>query len=330
MQAESWDTPLFTDPKADAVGSVLAFCTVVIASIGGVGGGGLLVPLYKLVLNLGVFAIPLSKATIFGSSLANVILRMSQRHPKADRPLIAYDVALVLEPMTLAGTVAGVMLNAIFPTWAITVLLVLLLCYTAQKTLLKGVSTWKKENKKSLEEMEKTVTVHGMTVGLLELNHSRQRLRWGITFSMVQLGWMVSVMSFAPMFIWTIGAPGWRPIATAFGTATGYMAFAPFGVCCMLLGIFPNDEKVTRVAVALLIIMGVGCSTVVLGGTTNQHISSRPILLVQSILLGVTMIILTALLLPAWNNSYRGEATSVACASHLRSCRRCAWPAFGS
>lgn len=182
----------------------------------------------------------------------------------------------------------------------------------------------------TLEEMEKTVTVHGMTVGLLELNHSRQRLRWGITFSMVQLGWMVSVMSFAPMFIWTIGAPGWRPIATAFGTATGYMAFAPFGVCCMLLGIFPNDEKVTRVAVALLIIMGVGCSTVVLGGTTNQHISSRPILLVQSILLGVTMIILTALLLPAWNNSYRGEATSVACASHLRSCRRCAWPAFGS
>ena len=82
--------PLFTDPQADAIGSVLAFLTVVLASAGGVGGGGLLVPLYMLVLDLGEHAIPLSKATIFGASLANAAIRLRQRHPTADRPLSAH------------------------------------------------------------------------------------------------------------------------------------------------------------------------------------------------------------------------------------------------
>lgn len=82
-------------------------------------------------------------------------IRVWQRHPKADRPLIAYDVALVLEPMTLAGTVIGVMLNSILPTWLITIMLVALLGFTARKTLLKGVSTWRKENQATVADTEK-------------------------------------------------------------------------------------------------------------------------------------------------------------------------------
>lgn len=52
-------------------------------------------------------------------------------------PLIDYDVSLVMEPMTLAGTVVGVYLNKAFPNWLITILLVLLLSYTTYRTIKK-------------------------------------------------------------------------------------------------------------------------------------------------------------------------------------------------
>jgi hypothetical protein len=53
--------------------------------------------------------------TIFGLALAAYTVNIWKRHPKAThRPLIDYDVALMLEPMTLLGTVVGVLLNVIF------------------------------------------------------------------------------------------------------------------------------------------------------------------------------------------------------------------------
>lgn len=37
--------PLFSDPKADAIGTVCALVTVIFASAGGIGGGGVSLPL---------------------------------------------------------------------------------------------------------------------------------------------------------------------------------------------------------------------------------------------------------------------------------------------
>ena len=64
-----------------------------IAAGGGIGGGGILVPTYIFVLGFEPkIAIPLSNATILGSSIANVVLNARKRHPKADRPLIDWDI----------------------------------------------------------------------------------------------------------------------------------------------------------------------------------------------------------------------------------------------
>lgn len=159
---DQWTDPLFPLSSGDAVGTVCAFLTVMAASVGGIGGGGLLVPLYMLALGLGRFAIPLSKATICGGAISNVAIQCRRRHPLAeDRPLIAYDVAAIFEPLTLAGTVIGVLLNSILPEWLVTVLLVALLSYTARKTLIKGRAMWLKESRrKSVEErLPKSVIV---------------------------------------------------------------------------------------------------------------------------------------------------------------------------
>ena len=45
-------------------------------------------------------AIPLSNITVFGGAVANTILNMSKRHPLADRPLVDWDLILVMEPLS--------------------------------------------------------------------------------------------------------------------------------------------------------------------------------------------------------------------------------------
>jgi 4-hydroxybenzoate polyprenyltransferase len=44
-----------------------------------------------------------------------------------------------MEPMTLVGTVIGVMLNKTLPNWLILAMLILLLAATTYKTAMKGV-----------------------------------------------------------------------------------------------------------------------------------------------------------------------------------------------
>ena len=90
--------------------SVLLFVGGAIAAAGGVGGGGLYVPILILA---GGFepheAVPLSKVIVFGASLASLT---RWRH-------IDLDVAILLEPATLVGAVAGVLLNQLLPPRAL-------------------------------------------------------------------------------------------------------------------------------------------------------------------------------------------------------------------
>lgn len=112
-----WHKPLHPIDGWDVTGVGLACLGLMIAAAGGIGGGGILVPLYILVLGFDPkHAIPLSNITIFGGAITNTVLNLSKRHPDADRPLVDWDLILVMEPLTsklklfavfpLAGTLA--------------------------------------------------------------------------------------------------------------------------------------------------------------------------------------------------------------------------------
>ncbi|RHY29450.1 hypothetical protein DYB32_005120 [Aphanomyces invadans] len=120
---------------------------VCFVSGGGLGGGGLLVPLYIIVLGFSSHdAIPLSKATIFGSAVASCLLNVRKKHPlDSKRPLIDYEVMVMMEPMTLAGTIIGVSVNKVCPEWIITILLVVLLSKTSARMIQKGKVIWNHE-----------------------------------------------------------------------------------------------------------------------------------------------------------------------------------------
>ena len=122
--------------EEEIAGSLGAFVAIVLAAGSGLGGGGLLVPLYIMLMSRSSHeAVPLSKATIFGGAIASFLVNVRKRHPLVpSRPLIDYETMLLMEPMTLAGTIIGVNLNAVFPEWLITLCIVTLLTKTAMRT----------------------------------------------------------------------------------------------------------------------------------------------------------------------------------------------------
>jgi len=128
-----------------AAAGVAAF-GITIAAAGGIGGGGILVPILILVLELSPkHAIALSNLTILGGAIANTILNSRKQHPTLDRTLIDWDIIVMMEPLTIFGAVFGSLLSKVLPSFVLTVMLVLVLACIGYRTLKKGVSTWKKE-----------------------------------------------------------------------------------------------------------------------------------------------------------------------------------------
>jgi len=154
------------------IGVCLACIGLMLAAGGGIGGGGILVPVYILVMQLSPkHGIPLSNITILGGSIANNYFNVFKRHPDphVKRPMIDYDLVLLMEPPTIAGAVIGSILNKVLPEYVITTLLVLVLGATTIKTLGTGNKLWAKEQelKKSHGDSEEEVGCWELCCGAL-------------------------------------------------------------------------------------------------------------------------------------------------------------------
>lgn len=148
------DTTAFD--TSDVIITLVTLFTIILAAPAGVGGGGILVPMYLAVGHFSPhYGIPLSKATIFGGAVTNNYFNLQRRHPVANRPLIDYATCMMLEPVLLLGTILGVFFNAVSPGWAITVLLVVTLIFTTWRTGIKAYETYMKEEKNQAEDENK-------------------------------------------------------------------------------------------------------------------------------------------------------------------------------
>jgi len=138
----------------DYVGFFFATLGLVVAAGGGIGGGGILVPIYILVMGFSPkHAIPLSNITVFGGALANTALNWPKRHPHANRPLVDWDLIMVMEPLTIAGALIGAFLNKLLNETLLVVMLVALLSFTAYNTLKKSMKMYAIETKHIQEEL---------------------------------------------------------------------------------------------------------------------------------------------------------------------------------
>jgi hypothetical protein len=131
----------------DVAGSVVLFLASTLASAAGIGGGGLNVPILIVVFGFGFTkAAVLSLWTVFGNILAQFSLNYNARHPELmSRPLIYWDVVVVLLPAQLGGASIGVLLSDVCPKTVLILLAMVILLYADTKTLLKGIDKWNKE-----------------------------------------------------------------------------------------------------------------------------------------------------------------------------------------
>jgi uncharacterized membrane protein YfcA len=166
---------LFPLHKSDHWGFGLAAVSLLIAASGGIGGGGMLIPIYVIILGFPPrHAIPLSNVTVFGGAIANTLANRRKRHPLADRPLVDWDLMVMMEPMTIGGALVGAIINKVVSEVILTILLVALLACTAWTTLKKAVQMYKKENE--LERMATISTAKDIeeAQGLLQGKHMAQ------------------------------------------------------------------------------------------------------------------------------------------------------------
>jgi hypothetical protein len=133
--------PLLPLQPSDYVGFIAAILGLMLAAGGGIGGGGLLVPIYILILGFPVkHAVSLSNVTVFGGAIANTLLNAPKRHPSPlanNRPLIDWNLMVMMEPLTMAGALIGADLNEFLPDVMLVIMLVLLLGFTTIRTLKK-------------------------------------------------------------------------------------------------------------------------------------------------------------------------------------------------
>ncbi|CAO2825916.1 unnamed protein product [Amaranthus hypochondriacus] len=144
------------------LGSFIGFCGAAFGSVGGVGGGGIFVPMLSLIIGFDPkSATAISKCMITGAAASTVYYNLKLRHPTLDMPLIDYDLALLFQPMLMLGVSIGVAFNVIFADWMVTVLLLILFVGTSTKAFFKGIETWNKETlmkKEALRQLESNGT----------------------------------------------------------------------------------------------------------------------------------------------------------------------------
>ncbi|WOK99212.1 hypothetical protein Cni_G07924 [Canna indica] len=138
-----------------ALATVIGFLGSAFGTVGGVGGGGLFVPMLNLIVGFDTkAAAALSKCMIMGASASSVWYNLRVSHPSKEVPIIDYNLALLFQPMLLLGITIGVELSVVFPYWLITVLIIILFIGTSSRSMFKGILMWKQETLLKME-MEK-------------------------------------------------------------------------------------------------------------------------------------------------------------------------------
>jgi uncharacterized membrane protein YfcA len=146
--SESPHKDLWPPEGTEGIGYVLMFFVSALANAAGIGGGSIMTPVLVLLFYFETrTAVPLSQVIIFAGAIVAIALKFKNRHPRRDRPLIFYELIVLVQAPILLGTFFGALLNAIFPSWMIELILTSVLGFMFYTTLQKAMILYRKESK---------------------------------------------------------------------------------------------------------------------------------------------------------------------------------------
>ncbi|CAL0316928.1 unnamed protein product [Lupinus luteus] len=148
---------------------VIGFLGSAFGTVGGVGGGGIFVPMLTLVVGFDTkAAAALSKCMIMGASASSVWYNLRVPHPTKEVPILDYDLALLFQPMLMLGITVGVALSVVFPYWLITILIIILFIGSSSRSFFKGIEMWRAETYMKEIAKEKATLVNSCCQVLID------------------------------------------------------------------------------------------------------------------------------------------------------------------
>lgn len=123
--------------RSQIAGSILIVLIASLSNAGGVGTGLIVMPVLFSMFRLSVHAaIPMCDVVILGASMIGIGVKILSRDPHRDRPLVMYDLILLIIAPLLLGTILGVVVNTYTPDFVILSLLCLVLMYFSYKSII--------------------------------------------------------------------------------------------------------------------------------------------------------------------------------------------------
>jgi uncharacterized membrane protein YfcA len=140
-------------------GMVMVFAVLWVANMGGIGGGGMLVPVCMIFFRFNATnAIPLSNFSIFLSSVQRCLLNSKKSHPLKNGTglLVDYNLAIVMLPAIISGVSVGGIIHRLLPALIINVFYIVLLAFLLS-TLFKKFMAIRKAETEKLKAKEEVV-----------------------------------------------------------------------------------------------------------------------------------------------------------------------------
>ncbi|KAL4485789.1 hypothetical protein ABPG72_012329 [Tetrahymena utriculariae] len=135
---------LWPPTALDIIAYLLIPIVIGFGNVGGIGGGIVKVPMLMLMLNYQTtVATFISYCLLFGSCLANSALLIFKKHPLQDKPIIDYNIVLIINPMVLLGTNIGIFLNILLPEIAAGILFICFLILISPYMFKKGLNLYR-------------------------------------------------------------------------------------------------------------------------------------------------------------------------------------------
>ena len=119
----------------DIFGVICVMFSSALASAAGIGGGSLLFLPYITIMGFETHeAVPLSKLTVFASSLVTFFMTLNAKHPYRNTFALDYNISGMIIPMVLFGTSLGVVFHKMLPFSIILISLTLVLLLSTFKS----------------------------------------------------------------------------------------------------------------------------------------------------------------------------------------------------
>jgi uncharacterized membrane protein YfcA len=120
------------EPK-EWVGTFVFAAFMLLANVGGIGGGGVAIPLAMTFFNLSMKpAVAISSFSIMCSTLARFFFNFAEQHPDKEGMIsIDYGLTIVMMPLNLIGSLIGALFLVMLPDLILMIILTLLLLVLA-------------------------------------------------------------------------------------------------------------------------------------------------------------------------------------------------------